>query len=340
MHTLDRRDFLGLAVAAGAATALPAFGRVAPHSSDRLDHTYFQHASLRRGDTIHGIMGEGGNSLLLVTDDASLLIDCKNAPFGRVLKNDCVTLGARTGHKQLVVVNTHHHGDHTAGNHAFNEGSTIWCHQNAIPRFEGNMDWYRAMGQQAVRQLRMMPEDKAELARDAIMAYAEKLSDLTPGHFTPPTSIDTERFELDLGGRSATVHHFGPGHTDNDLVVHLEDANVVHTGDLVFHRFNPFMDPNGGCDPRRWIDVLKNVDGLCDADTVVVPGHGAIGDRSIIAGQIEYIERLFEAVAAEIKTGTSREAIIAKTFDFQQGFSLEMGRTASNSFVYDLLTQE
>ena len=338
MTTLARRDFLGLSLAAGAALAAgPAFGLT---RSRRAAESFFETSRIRDGLKVFGLFGEGGNSLLMVRDGASLLVDCKNAPFGRVLKSDTVALGAQHDPERLVVVNTHHHGDHTAGNHAFNEGSTIDCHANAVPRFEGNMDWYRSMGQQAVRQLRQMPPDKAEMSRDAIMSYAESMGDLTAAAFTPAAVITENRTELSVGDGGVTLHHFGPGHTDNDLVVHLEADNIIHTGDLVFHRVNPFMDANGGCNPRTWIDVLKRVHELCDADTVVIPGHGEVGDRSVITAQIEYIERLFEAVQAEIDRGTTRDAVVATTFGFQEGFGFDQGRTVANSFVYDMLSAE
>ena len=61
------------------------------------------------------------------------------------------------------------------------------------------------------------------------------------------TPVRTSATGLDLGGSWVQVRHFGrPSHTDNDLVVHLVDHNVVHTGDVVFSGLHPFFDANGG----------------------------------------------------------------------------------------------
>ncbi|MEM1071779.1 MAG: MBL fold metallo-hydrolase [Planctomycetota bacterium] len=331
MQQIDRRVFVGMAMAAGAAAAMPAFGS----GRRRLhDHTYFEHQSLRDGAEMHAIFGEGGNSLLITSRGQSMLIDCKLGPFGTVLRADIETLGAA---ERLTVINTHHHGGSTGGNIAFNENATIYCHENAIPRFEANMGWYRSMGEQALRQLRRMPGDKRELAEEAIMAYAQSFNGLTHQDFTPPAVITEPRFDLNVGDHPVIIRNFGPGHTDNDLVIFFPDQNVLHTGDLVFNKLNPIMDADGGCDARRWMLVLRNVVQLCDDETIVVPGHGEVGDRTLITDQIYYIQALFDAVADAINDGMTREQIVDTTFSFQEGFGFDQGRAIANGFVYDSL---
>lgn len=323
---------MGLLVAASAAAALPAWAR-----RPRLEHTYFDHARLREGVGAFVLTGEGGNSLLFTEGDAALLVDCKNAPFGAVLRADIQTLGAGGA---LTVINSHHHGDHTAGNHAFAGTAAIHAHANAIPRIPANMDWYRAMGEQAARQLRQMPEDKRALAEKAITDYAQRLASLTPENFTPDHVITQATATIPIGSAALETHHFGPGHTDNDVIVRLPAQNIIHTGDLVFNRVNPFMDVNGGCDPRNWIAVLGKLAALCDAQTVVIPGHGEVGDRSVITAQADYIERLIEAVRADLAAGVSRDDAVAKTYPFQEGFGFDQGRQVANGFVYDMLAAE
>jgi glyoxylase-like metal-dependent hydrolase (beta-lactamase superfamily II) len=323
---------MGLIVAVGAAAALPGWTR-----RPRLEHTYFDHARLREGAGAFALLGEGGNSLLFTDGDAALLVDCKNAPFGAVLRADIATLGAGSA---LTVINSHHHGDHTAGNHAFVGSAAVYAHANAIPRIPANMDWYRAMGEQAARQLRQMPEDKRALAEKAITDYAQRLASLAPENFTPAHAITDPSTTMPIGAASVETHHFGAGHTDNDVVVRLPAHNVVHTGDLVFNRVNPFMDANGGCDPRNWIAVLGKIAGLCDDKTVVVPGHGEVGDRSIITAQAEYIERLIDAVKADLASGLGRDDAVAKTYAFQEGFGFDQGRQVANGFIYDMLSNE
>ncbi|MEO1582997.1 MAG: MBL fold metallo-hydrolase [Planctomycetota bacterium] len=337
MDSLDRRDFLGLTLAAGAAAALPApLALARPRRRSSLEGTFFDASPLGGSGNASAILGEGGNSLLLKSGDASLLVDSKLGPFGRVLLDDIRKLGAG---RDLTVLNTHHHGDHTGGNHAFKDAALVRAHENAFPKFEASMDWYRSMGEQAVRQLDQMPADKRGLAEPAIMDYAERLADLAAGDFLPDTPITEPETIIDIGGLTVMLYAYGPGHTDNDVVVSIPELNIIHTGDLVFNGWNPFMDANGGCDPRNWVGVLENVEKLCDADTIVVPGHGEIGDVSIIRGQIAYIQRIFQEVGRSIGQEQTREQVTETTYAFQHGLGGEWIRPIANGFIYDLLQE-
>lgn len=330
MHHLDRRDFLGFTIAAGAALALPAWARPPRPGSD----TYFDVIPIGDKGNAFAILGEGGNSLLIKDGDSSLLVDCKNGPFGRVLLDDIKKLGAGDN---LTVINTHHHGDHTAGNIAFKDAAEIIAHENAIPRFKNNMDWYRSMGEQAVRQLDDLPDDKRAMAQAAVMAYAEQLGAMDADMFTPDTPVLEPQEFIACGSIEIELYRMGNGHTDNDLIVYCRELNLIHTGDLVFNGVNPYMDADGGCDPRNWRNVLRNIKQFGNDNTTVIPGHGGVGSKAALDGQVKYIEDIFEAVGASIGDGMTREQVTETTYGFQQGLGGEWIRPIANGFIYDLL---
>ncbi len=332
MNRLDRRDFLGLALAAGAATALPAWAMAARRSAD----TFFEVVPIGDKGNAFAIIGEGGNSLLIMDGDSALLVDCKNGPFGQVLLDDIRKLGAGDN---LTILNTHHHGDHTAGNIAFKDAGEIIAHENAIPRIKDNMDWYRSMGEQAVRQLDQLPANKRAMAEDAVMAYARQLGELDADLFTPDTPVLEPQEFVACGSIELELYRMGNGHTDNDLIVYCRELNLVHTGDLVFNRVNPFMDADGGCDPRNWRNVLRNIRQFGNDKTTFVPGHGELGGKPILDGQIEYIENIFEAVGDSIRDGMTREQVTETTYGFQQGLGGEWIRPIANGYIFDLLQE-
>ncbi len=79
----------------------------------------------------------------------------------------------------------------------------------------------------------------------------------------------------------------GPAHTRGDVIVHVPDAGIVFTGDLVFHGGHPIV----------WAGPVANWLAACDAllaldAAVVVPGHGAVSDRRCIEDQRGYFEWL------------------------------------------------
>jgi glyoxylase-like metal-dependent hydrolase (beta-lactamase superfamily II) len=100
------------------------------------------------------------------------------------------------------------------------------------------------------------------------------------------TTFDGE-LTLTVGDRPVRLLELGPAHTAGDVVVHVPDAAVVFTGDLVFHGGHPIVWAGP---VTRWIDACDRLLAL-DARTVV-PGHGPLGDRACIEAQRGYFEWL------------------------------------------------
>jgi cyclase len=293
--TIRRRKFLATAGLTAAATIL----RPSLSWAREPDATYFKWTSLTEDAWVG--TGEGGNTLVLMGKSAAALIDCKHAPFGKALRREAEALGAPI----KLVINTHHHADHTGGNHAFSGDLPILAHEKAKPRIAGNMNRYISAAKEAVTSLTASTSPAAPKVREEAKAYHDRMNDLKAEEFEPKTLVKDSR-DLEIGGHQLTIHHFGPGHTDNDLVVFIPRQNIVHTGDLLFHKRHPFLDAGGGGSVQGWIDALQEVIGLCDAKTRVVPGHGEITDLSGLRGQIDYWNATRDAVAAAIKEGKSR----------------------------------
>jgi len=336
MIDLTRRGFLGysgglLAGAVGAASGLTAFSALGERR--RLAETYFEAINITDG--VWALLGEGGNSLVAIDGDGGLLVDTKNAPFGRVLLEDAGRLGADPS--KLTVINTHHHGDHTAGNHAFKKRCKIIAHPGVADRVAGNMDWYGSMAGAGVRQLRTMPAEKKKLAEESVMAYASSVSSLKPEDWAPDQGVNDET-EIGSGKFKATLRQFGPGHTDTDMVVHLTSHNIIETGDLLFHELHPYFDENGGYTCRGWLGSLWKVYGMCDADTVVVPGHGNVTDRDGVRAGIDYLEALWDEVSKAVDNGAKREDIEGKTWPFMEGKGFEQARARAIVNVYNEVT--
>ena len=106
----------------------------------------------------------------------------------------------------------------------------------------------------------------------------------------------TREFEgdlaLDVGGRKVRLVEVGPAHTPGDLIVHVPDAGVVYTGDILFVGSTPVMwaGPVG-----NWIAAINNLLAL-DADTYV-PGHGPVSGRA----EAETVRRYWEWLDASAR---------------------------------------
>ncbi|MET9105824.1 MBL fold metallo-hydrolase [Streptomyces zhihengii] len=165
-----------------------------------------------------------------------------------------------------IVVNTHHHGDHTYGNGVFLPEAVIAGH-----------DACRREVLSAGRQLHALwPE-----------------TDFGDVRITPPDLTYNDRMTLHAGGSEVRLLHAGgAAHTLGDTVVHLPSEGIVLTGDLIFAGGTPFLLAGSLSGSLRALGVLRSLDA-----EIVVPGHGPVTDPSAYDATERYL--LFVAEIAE-----------------------------------------
>ena len=173
---LSRRDF-GLWTAAGL-TGL-ALGAPAVARNRGRTATFFSWKQIRDGVDATTESTTGGNAMVIQTDGGAVLIDAKNAQFGTTLRREAGALG----NPVKLLINTHHHADHTGGNHAFldpedmgNDAAMspvrVLMHPNAKPRVEAQGERYQGALRGAARSL---PDEGGDAtAKDEILALAER----------------------------------------------------------------------------------------------------------------------------------------------------------------------
>ncbi|HZC32513.1 MAG TPA: MBL fold metallo-hydrolase, partial [Candidatus Bathyarchaeia archaeon] len=169
-----------------------------------------------------------------------------------------------------AVVNTHGHNDHAFGNHRFRP-APIWGHE---------------------RCARMIRETGADQLARVAAAIPELAADLAEVVLDPPDRTfdgEFETLEFDAGGRRIELGHLGRGHTDNDIVVIVPDADVLFAGDLVEADAPPFF---GDSYPIDWpMTVERMVEHVRGA---VVPGHGTVGDRAFAVRSMTELRTIAE----------------------------------------------
>jgi cyclase len=186
----------------------------------------------------------------------------------------------KTKRKIDLLVNTHHHADHTAGNIAFRDiVKTVVAHKNS----------------------RLYQEISAKDRK----VENEQLY---------PDTVYEERWSRKVGGETITLRYFGPAHTSGDTVVHFENSNIVHLGDLVFNRRHAYIDKPAGASIRNWMDVLDRIAGEYDDDTLFIFGHAAendqvTGGKDDLHAMKNYLGRLLEFVEQGMKNGKTKEEL-------------------------------
>ncbi len=178
-----------------------------------------------------------------------------------------------------VVVNSHHHFDHTFGNAVFRPAQ-VWGH--------------RRCAEQLATDGAAMRDRVADVYRRNGSPLADEIA---ASRVDPPDQLVDDLATLTVGGRPVQLRYLGRGHTDNDLVLTVPDADVLIAGDLVEEGAPPQF---GSAYPLDWPGTL---DALAELVTgVVVPGHGAVVDREFVLAQraehAELVARAREGHAA------------------------------------------
>jgi glyoxylase-like metal-dependent hydrolase (beta-lactamase superfamily II) len=195
------------------------------------------------------ITGEGGNIGLLTGAEGTLMVDAKFARYADQIRAAIKGLG---GADPRLLINTHYHADHTDGNAAFGRsGSTIVAHRN-------------------VRQ---------QLAKGSTIEAFKMVTPPAPAVALPVITF-TDTLRLQLNGETIDLIHVPAAHTDGDSLVVFRNANVIHTGDVWFNGFYPFIDVSHGGTLKGAIAGVDRVLALANDDTRVLPGHGPLGTRA------------------------------------------------------------
>jgi cyclase len=210
------------------------------------------------------------NAGLIVGDGTSLLVDTL---FDLQLTKEMLdAFAVRTSAAPIdTVVNTHANGDHCYGNELV-AGAEIIA-STACAEEMGEVAPAMLAG------LNSAPGDVGELFRSFFGDFT--FDGIT---LTPPTRTFDGRLTVDVGGREVELIEVGPAHTKGDAIVHVPDAKVVFTGDILFIGGTPIV----------WAGPLSNWVAACDLMLgmdvdVVVPGHGPLTDKVGVAAVRDYL---------------------------------------------------
>lgn len=270
---MNRRHFVATSTAAAAGVVL---GRLplaaqAPAAQAPPVTTFNE---IRRG--VGYFTGQGGTIGYLVNADGAVAVDSQ---FMNTAELCVAGLKQRAPKGIAMLLNTHHHGDHTGGNMAFKPlVRRIVAHANCAK-------WQRTVAEQA-----------NTLAQQAI-------ADVT----------FTDSWTESFGNERIEMRHYGPGHTSGDSVVTFQQANVIHLGDLMFNHAHPNIDRAAGARIDNWIVLLERVAKTASADTVFIAGHAMNQtprmERAGVLAFRDYLTALLDAGRRAVAAGQSKEEL-------------------------------
>jgi glyoxylase-like metal-dependent hydrolase (beta-lactamase superfamily II) len=229
-----------------------------------------------------GIFEErGGTIAFLLSKKGMVVVDSQFPDQSKHLIDE---LKKKSEKPFKLLINTHHHGDHTAGNISF-KGIVehVLAHENS-------------------------------LKNQKTVAVASKSEDKQ----LYPDQTFTDTWCQKMGKEKICMYYYGAGHTNGDSFVHFEHANIVHCGDLVFNRRHPYVDRAAGANIKSWMEVINKALNKFDKDTIYVCGHSGPGYK--VTGTADelnkfrdYLGNVLKFVEGEIKAGKTKDEILKAT---------------------------
>lgn len=231
-------------------------------------------------DKLTLLNGPGGNVAVLNGPDGKIIVDTFLAPAWSNLKEALTKLGTEP---LKVVIDTHWHFDHTDNNAPLHAaGATILAHENTKKRMSE-------------------PHHLPVFDFDVPASPTEAL----------PQQTFTTTHKLQVNGETVALQHFPPAHTDTDIYVHFQQANVIHLGDTFFNTMYPFIDPSTGGTVSGMITANEKVLSLVNRETKIIPGHGPIGTKADLTKTRDMLVTAQERIQKLKSAGKSIEETIA-----------------------------
>lgn len=220
----------------------------------------------------------GGTMAYLITPDAVAVVDSQFADTSQLFLNGMKTRTSRTFD---LLINTHHHPDHTGGNKVLRPSVTKIVAHEHVP------------GLQRTQAAAQKSEDN--------QAYADE--------------VFKDGWKVDIGGETISAKYYGPGHTSGDAVVTFEQANIVHMGDLMSHLRHPRVDRPSGASIRNWLVALEKATKDHSASATYIFGHSKVGapvmgSREDVLALRTYFSAMLAYVQRGIAAGRSKEEVV------------------------------
>jgi glyoxylase-like metal-dependent hydrolase (beta-lactamase superfamily II) len=232
-----------------------------------------------RGDAAL-LTGSSCNVVVVRGDTGLLLVDDQRA---RDYAETHALLDAYYHLPVTEVVNTHWHLDHAGGNEAFAKaGATIVAQDNV----------------------------RARLSQPQYMTAYAKLIPASAAIALPGQTY-RDGLTIRFGQEELRLVHIANAHTDGDTLVKLERANVLHMGDVFFNGLYPFIDLSSGGSIQGLIRAVEAGLRLSDANTRIVPGHGAVASRAELAAYRDMLVAVDHDVRGQIARGHDLAPILA-----------------------------
>ncbi len=270
---------------------------------------------------VYMLVGAGGNITVDIGDEGVLLVDAGRAQF-----TDKVLAAIQKLSSQPIrfIINTDADPEHTGGNEALSKaGSKV-----------GTVMVTAALAGTAAEIV------AHEKVLNAMSAPTGKVSP-APTAAWPTSTYFTESKAVYFNGEAIQLLHQPAAHSDADSIVFFRKSDVISTGDVFDFTRYPVIDAQKGGSLVGLVAAMNRIVELAiprdwqEGGTMIVPGHGRLGDQ---ADAVEYRDMLTivrDRIQAMVKKGLTLEQVKAArpTLDYDGRYGATTGTWTTDLFI-------
>ena len=269
-----RRGML-MAAAVLALSCLPAVAQQA------IDYSKLEIKTTDLGNGVYLLGWQGGDSLVLVSDDGVVLVDTAVAQLAQKIKAAIAHLSSKP---IRYVIITHAHADHFGGNEAMTKaGAVLVAHDNVRSRM---------------------------LKGQYLAAFNQTIPPSAPAAI--PVITYTNAMTIHAGVETIELIHAPRAHTDSDSLVYFHRANVIHTsGTFGNDQTYTFFDLSSDGSLSGTIAAQERVLALANDKTWIIADEGGPSSKAALQASHDSLVIVRARVQALIDAGKSEEEAVA-----------------------------
>lgn len=218
----------------------------------------------------------------------------------------------------VAVFNSHYHGDHWLGNHAF---ANVYGSDLPIYSLAHNIEQIQGVQGNLWRSLMERWTNQATLGTKVV---------------APNREVEHGQ-SFRFGNVTLNMHHYGTAHTPSDLSVEVLPDRVTYVGDVAMDNRIANMDDGSYVGTFKYYEALTQAAG----DQLWLPGHGR-PSRTLLKDYGEFMAGIYEPALKAVEDGHGVEVAranvlkdprVAKRAPTMLGFESNIGKYVSLAYL-------
>lgn len=218
----------------------------------------------------------------------------------------------------VAIFNSHYHGDHWLGNHAF----------------------VNAFGREL--PIHALAHSREQIAGTEGNAWRSMMERWTQGatlgtQVVVPNRTVAHGQTFDFGDTRIRLHHYGTAHTPSDLSMEVVEDRVTYVGDVAMNNRIANMDDGSYVGTLKYYEALQKAAG----EQTWLPGHG-LPSKSLLRDYGDFMAGIYEPCVQAVKDGAPMDAAraavlrdprVASRASGMQGFENNIGKYISLAYL-------